>query len=235
MKLTEAATRVGGTVTKDGHIVVRDVTFALVPGGDVTLGWDGARTTLDDERRAAWGTNAAPDETFEGMLRAYLGPRRILTTAPFLIETTTQPVSDYMRVNGDDLEAHVRSVISSDGWRLPTNDEWEVAARAGNDALFAWGDEWPDGAPTHTATRWTKHQAPNPLGIIYGDDPYKSEIVDEIEWLRHGDGGTAICGARPDPEAWYSFAHPFQCPRFLWENVVVETYEDARARRALTL
>lgn len=107
--------RVGGTTTPGGHIIVRGVTLALVPGGTVTLGWDGARTTLDDIRRAGWTRDADTGETFEELLRTYLGPRRTVTMAPFLIETSTQPVMDFVLDDDDDIEDHVRSVIASDG------------------------------------------------------------------------------------------------------------------------
>lgn len=234
MNLENAAKKVGGTI-KDGHIVVRGATFALVPGGTVTLGWDGAKTALDAERRAAWAEGEEFGQSFEELLRTYLGPHRTVTIAPFLIETTTLPAMSYVLAEDDDIEAHVRSVIASDGWRLPTNDEWEVAARAGNAALFAWGDEWPDGVPYGNETNWKRHRELNPLGIAYGDNPYRPEIVDETDYLRHGDGGSAVCGGRPYPEAWYTFAHAFQYPRSLWEDVVIETYEEARVRRALTL
>jgi hypothetical protein len=235
VNLEDAAKLVGGT-TKDGHIIVRGVTLAFVPGGTVTLGWDGAKTALDAARRAAWTAEADTDETFEQLLRTYLGPRRTVTVAPFLIETTTQPAMDHvLDEDDDDMEAHVRSALASDGWRLPTNDEWEAAARAGSDTLFGWGDEWPDGAPWGNETKWNRHREPNALGLRFGDNPYQPEIVDEVEWLRHGDGGSALCGGRPAPEAWYTFAHAFQYPRTLWEDVVVETYEEARIRRALSL
>ena len=235
--VAQAAARVGGIVSSLGsHIVVRGVTLALVPGGEVTLGWDGSELSLDADRRASWIAEAEVEEdSFEAFLRMYLGPRRTVTLAPFLVETTASPTEEFVRDKDADVETHVRSVIASDGFRLLTNDEWEAAARAGTSTVFAWGDEWPDGAPYFTDTTWTRHREPNALGLVLGDDPYAPEIVDELEWLRHGDGGTAVCGGRPSPEAWYSFALAFQYPRALWEDVVTETYETTRVRRALSL
>lgn len=234
MDLEVAAARVGGIV-QGRQVLVRGVTLALVPGGTFTLGWDGTLAGLDRERREAWERSDELGQSFDGMLRMYLGPRRTANLAPFLIETTSQPASSFIVDAGEDVELHMRSVLLSDGWRLATNDEWEAAARAGNPAMFSWGDEWPDGSPYGTETHWKKHRDPNPHGIVYGIDPYQPELVHETAWLRHGDGGVAVCGGRPSPEAWYSFAHAFQYPRTLWEDLVAETYESARVRRVLSL
>lgn len=234
MDLEEAAGRVGGIV-RGPHVVVRGVTLSFVPGGTFTLGWDGARTGLDRERREAWEASDACGQSFHTMLRTYLGPRRTANLEPFLLETTTQPASAYLADPDLDVEARLRALLARDGWRLATNDEWEAAARAGNAALFPWGDEWPDGSPYGNPTHWKTHRDPNPYGLVYGSDPYQPELVHEPEWLRHGDGGVAVCGGRPAPEAWYSFAHAFQYPRTFWEDIVAETYETARVRRALSL
>jgi len=240
--VTAAAKRVGGNVTNGSHgplVSVRGATLALVPGGTVQLGWDGGTVALDDVRRARWSAASDMGGSFEDFLRSYLGEQRSVRLAPFLIETTAARVDQYLREAGtddpDDVEAHLRSVVVSDGFRVVSSDEWEAAARAGATGLFAWGDEWPDGEPWQNGTMWTRHREPNPLGITYGDNPYQPEIVDETEWLRHGDGGAALCGGRPSPEAWYTFALAFRHPRALWEDVVEETYEEARVRRALSL
>lgn len=132
-------------------------------------------------------------------------------------------------------------MIQKSGFRLPTNDEWEVAMRAGVSTLFAWGNTWPDGAgpesadPYRGSTTFSPHKKPNALGIVPLTNPYETEFVAERNWLRAGDGGSAVCGNRPAPEAWYSFALAFQWPRDLWADVVPETFEQGFVRRALSL
>jgi hypothetical protein len=84
-------------------------------------------------------------------------------------------------------------------------------------------------------TTFVGHREPNALGLRLLSDPYDVELVDERDAVRGGDGGTAVCGGRPPPEAWYSFALAFRYPRSLWEDVVPELHERAHVRRALLL
>ena len=113
--------------------------------------------------------------------------------------------------------------------------------RAGVSTLFAWGNTWPEGAgpesadPYRGSTTFGAHTTPNALGIVPRTNPYEAEIVAELNWLRAGDGGSAVCGGRPAPEAWYSFALAFQLPRELWADVVSESFEQAFVRRVLSL
>lgn len=241
--VTEAAARVGGAVGRgpQGPVVeVRGATFVLVPGGKVTLGWDGKKIALDAGRRERW---ADEDDvgyaSFEAFLRGYLGRPRTVKLAPFLAETTAGRAKAYAPRGNvdacDDVAAEVRAAIAQQGFRLLTNDEWEAAARAGATTLFAWGDAWPDGEPGARSTKFRRHREPNALGLAFGDNPYQPEFVAEPNVVRHGDGGSALCGGQPNPEAWYSFALAFQYPRKLWEDAVTEMYAEGRVRRALSL
>jgi hypothetical protein len=52
------------------------------------------------------------------------------------------------------------------------------------------------------STTFVRHQEPNALGLRLLSDPYKVELVEERDAVRGGDGGTAVCGGHPHPEAW---------------------------------
>lgn len=233
--IAEAATRAGGTVRGDA-IEVRGATLALVPGGSCQLGWDGSTTAVTLAQRTEWDANADFAGGFEKFLRYYLGPARTVDVPAFLLERSAVPVADLgIDPYDDDAENAVRVAVSSSGFRLPSNDEWEVAMRAGVHTLFAWGDAWPDLDPYPAPTAFSAHTRPNALGIVPRSNPYETEVVSERDWLRGGDGGAAVCGGRPVPEAWYSFALAFQLPRELWGDCVPETFEQAFVRRAIPL
>lgn len=51
------------------------------------------------------------------------------------------PDDPVTQISGADAEAYTKWV----GGRLPTNEEWEVAARAGSVSLFPWGDRFDVG------------------------------------------------------------------------------------------
>jgi hypothetical protein len=135
-------------------------------------------------------------------------------------------------VNVEDV---VRDAVRTRGFLLLNHDGRENAARAGATTLFPWGDDWPPGEPYGSLTTFVRHKEPNALGLRLLSDPYDVELVEESDAVCGGDGGTAVCGGRPHPEAWYSFALAFRYPRSLWEEVVSEMYERAYVRRALCL
>jgi hypothetical protein len=238
-QLRAAAARVGGEVSKgldQPYVHVRGCAMHLVPGGRVELGWDGAPAKLTAAERARWSEHSDHAGSFEDFLAQFLGPRRIATLGPMLVERAPLPITDLgIDPYAKNVEDLVRDVVRASGFRLLTHDAWENAARAGTTTLFPWGDDWPPGEPYGSLTTFVGHKEPNAIGLRFLWDPYDVELVEERDAVRGGDGGTAVCGGRPHPEAWYSFALAFRYPRSLWEDVVPEMHERAHFRRALLL
>jgi hypothetical protein len=208
--------------------------MCLVPGGQIAVGWDGAPVNLTPARREHWSEHAEFDGSFEDLLGTFFAPQRIVTVPPLLVERTPVSVGHLgVDCGTRELEDAVRSTVHATGFVLLTHDSWENAARAGVTTLFPWGDEWPEGVPHKGSTTFTRHELPNALGLQLLADPYNVEIVAERDAVRGGDGGTALCGGRPPPEPWYTFAFAFRHPRSLWDDVVGEMFERAYVRRAL--
>ncbi len=121
--------------------------MVLVPGGAFWVG--SARETFDQEENPRFLTKVAPfclDET-EVTTRAYEACVEAGKCAPAERETITcnfrregrgeHPINciDYPRAE---------SVCTARGARLPTEIEWEFAARGGAERKYSWGDEAPD-------------------------------------------------------------------------------------------
>jgi formylglycine-generating enzyme required for sulfatase activity len=215
----------GNQVHRVAVIDVRGAHMVLVPGGTVTLGWDSSRPHGLVDGHASIATSLA----------YYLSPTRSVTLAPFLIEVAPCSIAGWVDELGDDLLAGVAARVAADGFRLPTDDEWEHAVRGGTSTLFRWGDVWPDGIPHARETHFTGHHVPSPFGIRLLDSPYEVEVVASPLGFRGGDGGTFVCGGSAPPEAWMTFASAFRWPRDLWEDVVPECVESGWVRRALSL
>ena len=55
---------------------------------------------------------------------------------------------------------------TGENWRLPTEEEWEIAARAGGNTIFPWGDEAPNKGKKANYKGNGKFKAPSPVGAF---------------------------------------------------------------------
>jgi formylglycine-generating enzyme required for sulfatase activity len=116
------------------------IDWVSIPAGPFPMGIDPAQTYPPDE-----------DET----------PRRVVSVEGFRIGRTP--------VTGDDgvpltyVSRHdAETFCAENGVPLPTEIEWEAAARGGDDRLWPWGDEPPD---TTRATFGQGIGKPSPAGL----------------------------------------------------------------------
>lgn len=88
-------------------------------------------------------------------------PRRVVIVEGFRISRTPVTARDGLPLTYVS-RADAEAFCAEHGVRLPTEVEWEAAARGGDDRLWPWGDEFPD------ATRATFGQGigrPSPAGL----------------------------------------------------------------------
>ncbi len=92
--------------------------------------------------------------------------------------------------------------VVNNGFRLPTEDEWEYLCGGGSRTLFPWGDSIDLSMNLkHFVTEDSKSsreydlEKPNHFGLIMAYDPYEMEVLmDSEQLLKGGDGGCSICG-----------------------------------------
>jgi formylglycine-generating enzyme required for sulfatase activity len=116
------------------------IDWVPIPAGPFSMGIDPAAAYPPDE-----------DET----------PRRVVPVEGFRISRVP--------VTGDGgvpltyvSRADAETFCAENGVRLPTEIEWEAAARGGDDRLWPWGDEHPD---TTRATFGQSIGGPSPIGL----------------------------------------------------------------------
>lgn len=110
----------------------------------------------------------------------------------------------------DKTHEQVVEEMISQGFRLPTSDEWEYVCGSGSCTLFRWGDDCPcDCYPIDDKPDWIFHRIRNAFGLYIAQNPYNLEIIAEPKILRGGDGGSTICGGWGYFACWLPLATAF--------------------------
>ncbi|MBK7396220.1 MAG: SUMF1/EgtB/PvdO family nonheme iron enzyme [Myxococcales bacterium] len=191
--------------------------FALLPGAhDLALGYAPERLTIDEAARAVLAHEGETPvqqrlRTFREQLFAETSPRRRVTLAPFLVAETAETHGASSTADA------IGSLLSAEGFRLPTEDEWEYACGAGRDTFFKWGDHlpceaWPPGNdPPPGEAEFADAARPNAFGLVIAHDPYAWEYCDQPGVLRGGDGGEAWCGGEGSLAIWRTLGTSYRC------------------------
>lgn len=191
--------------------------FALIPGCEATLGYDRDNPfILNEAQRQDWNEYMKEwySPEFDEYMDEVMAPLRTVTIEPFLIEVKAADLGLANYENDIHYRSRishraVRQLISADGLRLPTSDEWEYACAAGSRTLWRWGNDYPLHCYPNYCTDWDLNLKPNAFGLEIACDPYDWEFCAEPGIIRGGDGGAAICGAIGFTPAWLTLASAF--------------------------
>jgi formylglycine-generating enzyme required for sulfatase activity/tRNA A-37 threonylcarbamoyl transferase component Bud32 len=132
----------GATVAQPSAPAVDDSAMARLPSGQYTLGSNDGPA---DARPARTVTlDAFAMDRHEVTIGDY---RRFAATGGVSPPWTTAPANDRLPVTGVVMaEASAYCAWRHPGGRLPTEAEWEAAARGLAGRRYPWGNEWIDGA-----------------------------------------------------------------------------------------
>ncbi|MEK9142142.1 MAG: SUMF1/EgtB/PvdO family nonheme iron enzyme, partial [Nitrospirota bacterium] len=150
----------------------QEMPMTLVPAGEFTMG---SNQGEDDERpaRQVYLDTFSMDkfEVTVGMYATFLKATGI--DAPPDWQVMNQPAHQkrpVVKVDWSDANTYCRWA----GKRLPTEAEWEKAARGTDGRLYPWGNDPPDRLrANYGKEEWNDHQALVPVGTLHdGQSPY---------------------------------------------------------------
>ena len=205
--------------------------FNLLFGGEVTLGYDPLLASPTEAARESWLEETFGDyitSSLDEFLARVMSPVRTVTLKPFLVQAIPIRLgaNDPVIIRGSQsfiTHQEVMASVASEGFALPSQDEWEYANAAESRTLFRWGNDCPlgeDEGPIQMQ-KWDVHRRPNAFGLTFASDPYLAEYCQTFGILCGGDGGTALHSGAGTFMEWLPLASAYQEP---WRAALSRAY-----------
>lgn len=184
-----------GRQTETGVFVYEERNFVFVPGARTTLGWNGTRLHPELRAELLEALEEYEIDDPERFLRGILTPEREAEIGPMLVECEPRQMSV------SEIERE-----KANGFRLPSENEWEYLFAAGSRSLFPWGERFDYSLKLrhfeegNSAAGPYDLERPNAFGIRFAGDPYVCELTSDVSAAgpllrgKGGDGGSLICG-----------------------------------------
>lgn len=169
----------------------KEAEFALVPGGQVLLGYDSSQPPdLTEQDWQDWEIVKPHYGNLEDYIKSTMNPLREVALEPFLLEVMSREM-DREPIPGQTFGhrsvtitmRQVRDWACTGGFSIPTSDQWEHACRAGTRTFWWWGNRLAFPVPERNA-----------FGLQIAWNTYRWEWCTDPDVYRGGDGGVSCCG-----------------------------------------